>query len=103
MINKKFRYVIRITLAATTLLGAQFVFSTTTAAATTATTSPDATWQNLVSARVVNLFSNASPTPHAKGPIQMVSAVSESSTYGMMLLGLGMIGTIARRRKNYRD
>jgi hypothetical protein len=29
-----------------------------------------------------------------------VTAVPEPATYGMMLLGLGMIGTIARRRKN---
>ena len=30
----------------------------------------------------------------------IVSAVPEPETYAMMLLGLGMIGTIARRRKN---
>lgn len=71
-------------------------------AAKTATTGINAAWQGLGNVRVLNLFSNASFTGHAQDQIYMVSAVPEPSTYGMMLLGLGMIGTIARRRKNTR-
>ena len=50
--------------------------------------------------RVLNLFSNASFTGNAQDQIFMVTAVPEPGTYGMMLVGAGLIGTIARRRKN---
>ena len=71
-------------------------------AAKTATTGVNAAWQGLGNVRVLNLFSNANFTGHRQDQIYMVSAVPEPATYGMMLLGLGMIGTIARRRKNNR-
>lgn len=69
-------------------------------AAKTATTGPNATWSGLGNVRVLNLFTNASYTGHAQDQIYMVSSVPEPETYGMMLAGLALIGTIAVRRKN---
>ena len=65
--------------------------------ATTAVSS--GTWTGLGNVRVLNLFTDASYTKYSQDQLYMVSAVPEPATYGMMLLGLGMIGTIARRRK----
>jgi hypothetical protein len=53
--------------------------------------------------RVLNLFSNASFTGHAQDQIFMVTAVPEPGTYGMMLVGAGLIGTIARRRRKNKN
>jgi len=50
--------------------------------------------------RVLNLFKGANFTEHAQDQLYMVTAVPEPGTYGMMLVGAGLIGTIIRRRKN---
>lgn len=57
-------------------------------------------WKNNGSVQVMNLFYDANYTRHAQDQIYMVSSVPEPGTYGMMLLGMGLIGTIIRRRKN---
>jgi uncharacterized protein YcgI (DUF1989 family) len=50
--------------------------------------------------RVLNLFQDSTYRTHAQDQIYMVSSVPEPGTYAMMLAGLGLMGTIARRRKN---
>jgi len=57
-------------------------------------------WKNNGSVQVMNLFSDAKYSQHAQDQIYMVSSVPEPETYAMMLAGLGLMGTIARRRKN---
>jgi hypothetical protein len=58
-------------------------------------------WKNNGSVQVMNLFYDANYSRHAQDQIYMVSSVPEPGTYGMMLIGAGLIGTIAaRRRKN---
>jgi hypothetical protein len=69
-------------------------------AAKTATTGPNATWSGLGNVRVLNLFQDSTYRTHAQDQIYMVSSVPEPGTYAMMLAGLGLMGTIARRRKN---
>jgi hypothetical protein len=49
--------------------------------------------------RVLNLFQDSTYRTHAQDQIYMVSSVPEPETYAMMLAGLGLMGTIARRRK----
>jgi PEP-CTERM motif len=59
--------------------------------------------------RVLNLFGQKKDrdghyygaySENAQDQLYMVSAVPEPETYAMMLAGLGLMGTIARRRKN---
>jgi PEP-CTERM motif len=54
-----------------------------------------------VKARFVNSWGNkVGALVSEEVPLTMVSAVPETETYAMMLAGLGLMGTIARRRKN---
>jgi|JI9StandDraft_2_1071091.scaffolds.fasta_scaffold01344_7 hypothetical protein len=78
-------------------------------AAIAATTGPNATWSGLGNVKVLNLFGQKQDRyghyygafdQHAQDQIYMVSSVPEPGTYAMMLAGLGLMGTIARRRKN---
>lgn len=57
-------------------------------------------WSGLGNVRVLNLYTNASYTSHSQDQLYMVTAVPEPQTYALMLAGLGLIGTIARRRKS---
>jgi hypothetical protein len=53
--------------------------------------------------RVLNLMkkdSYGNYTVNSQDQLYFVSAVPETETYAMMLAGLGLMGTIARRRKN---
>jgi hypothetical protein len=53
--------------------------------------------------RVLNLMKKdgyGNYTVHSQDQLYFVSAVPETETYAMMLAGLGLMGTIARRRKN---
>jgi hypothetical protein len=42
---------------------------------------------------------NYTYSDNAQDQLYMISAVPETETYAMMLAGLGLMGTIARRRK----
>jgi hypothetical protein len=57
-------------------------------------------WSGLGNVRVLNLYTNAAYTSHSQDQLYMVTAVPEPQTYALMLAGLGLIGTIARRRKS---
>jgi hypothetical protein len=67
------------------------------AAANTAVSS--GAWSGLGNVRVLNLYTNASYTGHSQDQLYMISAVPEPQTYALMLAGLGLMLTIARRRK----
>jgi len=65
----------------------------------------DKLWSGIGNVRVLNLFSNYDANTkqysgYRQDQLYMVSAVPEPETYAMMLAGLGLMGTIARRRKN---
>jgi hypothetical protein len=62
-------------------------------------------WNGLGNVRALNLFTNYDTrtktySGYSQDQLYMVSAVPETETYAMMLAGLGLMGTIARRRKN---
>jgi hypothetical protein len=62
-------------------------------------------WDGLGNVRVLNLFTGYDAktkqySGYSQDQLYMVSAVPEPETYAMMLAGLGLMGTIARRRKN---
>ena len=57
-------------------------------------------WSGIGNVRVLNLYKDANYTQHAQDQLYMISAVPEVETYAMMLAGLGLMGTIVRRRKS---
>ena len=61
-------------------------------------------WSGIGNVRVLNLFgydtSTRSYSTYAQDQLYMVSAVPEPETFAMMLVGLGLMGAIARRRTN---
>jgi hypothetical protein len=74
--------------------------------ATTLGTDGKDLWDGLGNVRVLNLFTQRSGSAgnytysgHSQDQLYMISAVPEVETYAMMLAGLGLMGTIVRRRK----
>ena len=61
-------------------------------------------WSGIGNVRVLNLFGFDTTThrysKNAQDQLYMVSAVPEPETFAMMLVGLGLMGAIARRRTN---
>lgn len=61
-------------------------------------------WSGIGNVRVLNLFGydtrTRSYSTYAQDQLYMVSAVPEPETFAMMLVGLGLMGAIARRRTN---
>lgn len=51
-----------------------------------------------VTGRYVEIVANGGPSWTAISNGKVLSAVPEASTYGMLLLGLGLIGVVARRK-----
>ncbi len=60
-------------------------------------------WNGIGNVRVLNLYSKDSHgqyTVNAQDQLYMVTSVPEPESYAMMLAGLGLVGAIARRRRN---
>ena len=47
----------------------------------------------------VNLHNSAFPGGAIRGQLQFVGSIPEPATYGLMLVGLGVVGLLARRRR----
>jgi hypothetical protein len=87
-------------LTSSNLTGAAKMWCEAAIEETTLGTDNKITWNGIGNVRILNLFLDSGYTKFAQDQLHMISAVPEPQTYAMLLAGLGLIGTIARRRKS---